>query len=113
MSDKKKTNKKKISTLVKQQAPQFVLENHPKFTEFLTSYFLFLESAEMTLQTFTEIDHILLETDATANNFILFERTNSFGLDSGDKLVAEENDFAGSFEGEIIKAQHLVRHQQF
>ena len=103
MSDKKKTNKKKISTLVKQQAPQFVLENHPKFTEFLTSYFLFLESAEMTLQTFTEIDHILLETDATANNFILFERTNSFGLDSGDKLVAEENDFAGSFrKGEII-----------
>ena len=76
MSDKKKTNKKKISTLVKQQAPQFVLENHPKFTEFLTSYFLFLESAEMTLQTFTEIDHILLETDATANNFILFERTD-------------------------------------
>ena len=57
----------------------------------------------MTLQTFTEIDHILLETDATANNFILFERTNSFGLDSGDKLVAEENDFAGSFrKGEII-----------
>ena len=43
MSDKKKTNKKKISTLVKQQVPQFVLENHPKFTEFLTLYFLFLE----------------------------------------------------------------------
>ena len=103
MSDKKKTNKKKISTLVKQQVPQFVLENHPKFTEFLTSYFLFLESAEMTLQTFTAIDHILLETEATTDNFILFERTNAFGLDSGDKLVAEENDFAGSFrKGEII-----------
>ena len=35
MSDKKKTNKKKISTLVKQQVPQFVLEDHPKFAEFV------------------------------------------------------------------------------
>ena len=88
MSDKKKTHKKKISKLIKQQLPEFVLSEHPKFAEFLTSYFLFLESAEITLQTFTSIDHILLETDATANNFILFERTNAFGLDLGDKLVA-------------------------
>ena len=48
MSDIKKSNKKKISTLVKQQVPEFVLSEHPKFTEFLTSYFLFLESAEIT-----------------------------------------------------------------
>ena len=103
MSDKKKTHKKKISKLIKQQLPEFVLTDHPKFAEFLTSYFLFLESAEITLQTFTSIDHILLETDATANNFILFERTDAFGLDLGDKLVAEENDFAGSFrKGEVI-----------
>tara|TARA_Y100001980_G_C14552514_1_gene336810 strand:- start:81 stop:3221 length:3141 start_codon:yes stop_codon:yes gene_type:complete len=103
MSDKKKTNKKKISTLIKQQVPEFVLSEHPKFTEFLTSYFLFLESAKITLKSFTEIDHIVLETEATANNFILFERTNAFGLDAGDKLVAEENDFAGSFrKGEVI-----------
>ena len=44
--DIKKTNKKKLSTLVRQQVPEFVLENHPKFTEFLSSYFLFMESAE-------------------------------------------------------------------
>ena len=103
MSDKKKTNKKKISTLVKQQVPQFVLENHPKFTEFLTSYFLFLESAEMTLQTFTDIDHILLETEGTASNFVLLDRTNAFSLDAGDKVVDEQNTFAGSFrKGETI-----------
>ena len=47
--DKKKTNKKKLSTLVKQQVPEFVLSDHPKFTEFLTSYFLFMESAELNL----------------------------------------------------------------
>ena len=60
MADKKKTNKKKLSTLIKQQVPQFVLEDHPKFTEFLSSYFLFMESAEITLETFTAIDNILL-----------------------------------------------------
>ena len=43
MSDRKKTHKKKISSLIKQQVPEFVLTDHPKFTEFLTSYFLFLE----------------------------------------------------------------------
>ena len=101
MSDKKKSNKKKISTLVKQQVPEFVLSEHPKFTEFLTSYFLFLESAELTLETFTAIDNILLETDTV--NFVLLDRTNAFGLDAGDKVVDEQNDFAGSFrKGETI-----------
>ena len=101
MSDKKKSNKKKISTLVKQQVPEFVLSEHPKFTEFLTSYFLFLESAELTLETFTAIDNILLETDTT--NFVLLDRTNAFGLDAGDKIVAEENTAAGSFaKNEVI-----------
>ena len=101
MSDIKKSNKKKISTLVKQQVPEFVLSEHPKFTEFLTSYFLFLESAELTLETFTAIDNILLETDTV--NFVLLDRTNAFGLDAGDKVVDEQNDFAGSFrKGEIV-----------
>ena len=92
MSDIKKSNKKKLSTLIKQQLPEFLLTDHPKFAEFVSSYFLFMESAEITLETFTSIDHILLETDATANNFVLLDRTNAFGLDLGDKLVAEEND---------------------
>ena len=69
MSDRKKTHKKKLSTLVKQQVPEFVLTDHPKFTEFLTSYFLFLESAEITLQSFTSIDHILLETETATDSF--------------------------------------------
>ena len=97
MSDKKKSNKKKRSTLVKQKVPEFVLSEHPKFAEFLTSYFLFLESAEITLQTFTSIDHILLESEAATDSFVLIDKTNAFGLDAGDKIVAEENDFAGSF----------------
>ena len=101
--DKKKTNKKKLSTLVKQQVPQFVLEDHPKFTEFLTSYFLFMESAELNLDQFTGIDQILLETVGTTDSFVLLNQTNKNGLDASSKLVNEENTFGGSFtKGETI-----------
>ena len=49
MTDFKKTNKKKLSNLVKRQLPEFVLEEHPKFAEFIKSYYLFLESEEIQL----------------------------------------------------------------
>ena len=91
MTDKKKTNKRKLSTLVKQQVPEFVLTDHPKFTEFLSSYFLFMESAELNLESITDIDNIVLESGTTATNFVLIDRTDNFGLDAGDKLVLEEN----------------------
>jgi hypothetical protein len=101
--DKKKTNKKKLSTLVKQQVPDFVLENHPKFTEFLSSYYLFMESAELNLDTVTDIDQILLETVGTTDSFILLNQTTKNGLDAGNKLVDEQNTFGGSFQkGEVI-----------
>ena len=101
--DKKKTNKKKLSTLVKQQVPEFVLSDHPKFTEFLTSYFLFMESAELNLDQFTGIDQILLETVGATDSFVLLNQTNSYGLDANNKLVNEENTFGGSFtKGETI-----------
>ena len=78
MATKYKTNKRKISSLVKQQVPQFVLEDHPKFTEFLSSYFLFMESAELNLTDITESDNILLETEE--NNKIENILSNSFGF---------------------------------
>ena len=101
--DIKKTNKKKLSTLVKQQVPEFVLTDHPKFTEFLTSYFLFMESAELNLDTITDIDQILLETVGVSDSFVLLNQTNKNGLDAGNKIVDESNTFGGSFQkGEII-----------
>ena len=101
--DIKKTNKKKLSTLIKQQVPEFVLTDHPKFTEFLTSYFLFMESAELNLDTFTDVDQILLETLGAVDSFVLLNQTTKNGLDAGNKLVNEENTFGGSFrKGEVI-----------
>ena len=103
MATKYKTNKRKISSLVKQQVPQFVLEDHPKFTEFLSSYFLFMESAELNLTDITEVDNILLETEGTATNYLLLNQTNVHGLDAGGQLVEETNTITSSFaKGETI-----------
>ena len=97
MATKYKTNKRKLSTLVKQQVPEFVLTDHPKFTEFLSSYFLFMESAELNLETFTSIDNILLETEGTTDSYVLLDRTDAFNLDAGGQIVSEQNSAAGSF----------------
>ena len=114
MSTKYKTNKRKLSSLVKQQVPQYVLEDHPKFTEFLSSYYLFMESAELNLDTYTEIDQILLETEGTYVSFVLLDQTNKNGLDAGNKLVDEQNTFGGSFQKtKSLQVQHLVLLQQF
>ncbi len=103
MATKYKTNKRKISSLVKQQVPEFVLTDHPKFAEFLSSYFLFMESAELNLETFTSIDNILLETEGTTDSYVLLDRTNAFNLDAGGQIVSEQNSAAGSFaKDEVI-----------
>ena len=103
MTTKYKTNKRKISSLVKQQVPQYVLEDHPKFTEFLSSYFLFMESAELNLTDITEVDNILLETEGTATNYLLLNQTDVHGLDAGGQLVEETNTITSSFaKGETI-----------
>ena len=73
MTDFKKTNKKKLSNLVREQLPSFVLEDHPKFAEFVSSYYLFLESAEIQISSFTSVDNILLESEGTTNSFVLLD----------------------------------------
>ena len=98
MTDFKKTNKKKLSNLIKEQLPSFVLEDHPQFAEFVSAYYLFLESAELQISSFTAVDNILLEGEGTTDNFVLLERTDSFGLDANDKLVQEELTFSGTFQ---------------
>ena len=90
MTTFKKTNKRKLSNLVKRQLPEFVLEDHPKFAEFIKSYYLFLESAQLEISSFTAVDNILLEGEGAIDNFVLLDRTDSFGLDAGDKVVNEE-----------------------
>ena len=103
MTTFKKTNKRKVSNLVKRQLPEFVLTDHPKFAEFIKSYFLFLESAQLEISSFTSVDNILLEGQGAIDNFVLLDRTDTFGLDAGDKVVNEELSFSGTFQkNEVI-----------
>ena len=52
----------KISHLINQQAPDFVLDDHPYFLEFVKAYYTFMESAELTLTNIGDPDVIQLET---------------------------------------------------
>ena len=66
------TLKEKISSLVGQQSPEFVQSDHPGFVDFLKSYFIFMESAEMQVTNISEQDEILLETENPDINFKIF-----------------------------------------
>ena len=97
MATKYKTNKRKLSSLVKQQVPQYVLEDHPKFTEFLSSYYLFMESAELNLTDITAVDNILLETEGSTDSYLLLNQTDKNGLDANGQIVEELNSITSSF----------------
>ena len=55
----------KLSTQIDGQLPDFIAEDHPKFSQFLKSYYQFLEAGE--LQLTVNIDNILLELDTATN----------------------------------------------
>ena len=96
---------KKLSNLVKHQAPDFVLEDHPKFAEFVKLYYQFLESAEVTLKNISPSDGILLETETGTENYLLLDGTKLQGitqLNSGDKVAAESTTTGKFTLGETI-----------
>ncbi len=97
---------KKITNLINQQVPEFVLNDHPKFLEFVSSYYRFMESAEVTLANIELTDGIQLETEtAQENNLVLNATkldTDRTSLDAGDKILLEDTGF-GKFErGETV-----------
>ena len=83
----------KISTILSSQLPEFVIEQHPKFAEFLKVYYQLLESAELSVTSVKSTEGILLETEtAQANNLVL--NSSAIGtartlLDAGDKIIFE------------------------
>ena len=103
MTTFKKTFKNKLSSVVKQQAPDFVLEQHPKFLEFIKQYFIFMESAELTLTDIDTKDVIILETETDAVSYLLLDGTTDTGADKGFKVVDESNTItSGYVKGETI-----------
>ena len=97
---------KKISNLINQQAPEFVLSDHPKFLEFVKTYYTFMESAELAVTSIESTDGIRLETEtAQTNNLVLDASrldTDRTQLDAGDKIILEDSSFGKFTRGETI-----------
>ena len=97
---------KKITNLINQQVPEFVLGDHPKFLEFVKAYYRFMESAEVTLANIELTDGIQLETEtAQANNLVLNASkldTDRTSLDAGDKILLEDTGYGKFQRGETI-----------
>ncbi len=97
---------KKITNLLNQQVPEFVLSDHPKFLEFVSTYYKFMESAEVIVANVELTDGIQLETEtAQTNNLILNASkldTDRTSLDAGDKILLEDTGFGKFQRGETI-----------
>ena len=65
----------KISHLINQQAPDFVLDDHPYFLEFVKAYYTFMESAELTLTNIGDPDVIQLETQTGTISLLQLDGT--------------------------------------
>ena len=70
----------KISNLIFQQAPDFVLDDHPQFLEFVKAYYQFLESAEIT---FSETNNYVRQ-ETQSVNFLLDENEDQIVLEDSE-----------------------------
>src|SRR6056300_626118 len=99
----------KISNLINQQVPEFVLEQHPKFLEFIKTYYTFMESAELGVTSVQTTDGIQLETETAQNNELILDGsrldTDRTQLDAGDKILLESSAFGKFTRGETITGQ--------
>ena len=59
------TLENKLSSQIDGQLPDFIAEDHPKFSRFLKHYYQFLESGELRVD--VNIDNILLEVETSTN----------------------------------------------
>ena len=92
----------KLSHLISQQAPDFVLDDHPYFLEFVKAYYTFMESAELTLTNIGDPDVIQLETQTGTVSLLQLEGTNQQSLDSGDNILLEDTSYGDFQNGETI-----------
>jgi len=99
----------KISSLIQSQVPDFVVDDHPKFIQFLKTYYTFLEASELAVTSVETTDGILLETETNQNNQLLLDGSridsDRTQLDSGDKLLLESSAFGKFTRGETVTGQ--------
>jgi hypothetical protein len=99
----------KISNLIQSQVPDFVIEDHPKFVQFLKTYYTFLEAAELNLTSIQTTDGILLETETAQSNELLLDGSridsDRTQLDAGDKVLLESSTYGKFTRGETVTGQ--------
>jgi len=99
----------KISNLINSQAPDFVIEQHPKFLEFLKLYYTFMESAELVVTSVQTTDGIQLETETAQTNELLLDgsklTSEKTQEDAGDKIILESSAFGKFTRGETVTGQ--------
>ena len=100
----------KISNLINSQAPEFVVTDHPKFLEFVKSYFTFMESAEISVTSVQTSDGIGLESELnTDTSTLLLDAsrldTDRTQLDAGDKVILESSTYGKFTRGETVTGQ--------
>ena len=99
----------KISTILNSQLPEFVVADHPKFAQFLKTYYQLLESAELSVTAILGTDGITLETETgQTNNLILNagrKGSTRTQLDAGDKILLEESTYGKFTNGETVTGQ--------
>ena len=96
----------KISTLISSQAPEFVVTEHPKFIQFLKTYYTFMESAELKVESIQSTDGLLLESETGQTNTLLLNgsriQSDKTQLDRGDKVILESSSYGKFQKGELI-----------
>src|SRR6056300_664746 len=94
--------KDKISNLLNSQVPDFVLEDHPLFLDFIKAYHQLMESAEIKLTNIGDPDHLQLDSSVNVNNFLLLDGTNVNKDDSTDRILLEDTSYGDFINGETI-----------
>ena len=96
----------KISSLISSQLPDFVVDDHPQFVQFLKTYFQFMESAMLQVTSIESTDGVTLENETGLQDNLLLdgskitsERTQS---DAGDKIIFEDTTYGSFTVGETI-----------
>ena len=80
MSHDDNTLENKLSPLIGTQLPEFIQADHPVFSQFVKTYYQFLESAEVT---FSEVNNYLVQ-ETTSTNFVLDENNDNIVLEDSD-----------------------------
>ena len=92
--------KDKISNLINSQVPDFVLEDHPLFLDFVKAYYQLMESAEIQLTNIGDPDIVKLE--GSAGGSIQLDGTNISDDDDGDNILLEDTSYGDFQNGETI-----------